>query len=71
MVIGNVASVLSNLRGGRNGHLALTMTSEEYVAQTGFTFAPPHKPGDYPPTIGDTQEQALGTEKFRKNQAMF
>ena len=34
-------------------------------------FVPPHNPGNYLPTMGNSQEQALGTEKFRKNQAMF
>ena len=71
LVSGNGAPVLWNLEGGRNRHLALTMTSKEYSAQTGLAFAPPHKRGDYLPTIGDTQEQALIIEKFRKNQALF
>ena len=71
LVSGNAAYVLSNLGGGRHGHLALTMTSEEYAAQKGLSFVRPHKPVNYPPTMGDTQEQALGTEKLRKNQALF
>ena len=61
----------SNLGGGRDGLLALTMTYEEYKIQTVFAFGTPHNPGDYPQSMGNTQEQALGTEKFRKNQALF
>ena len=51
----NMASVASNLRGGRNGHLALTMTAEYYMAQTGYEFVPPHNPVNYPPTMGNVQ----------------
>ena len=47
------------------------MTSEEYMEQTGFAFVPPHNPGDYPQIMGSAQEQALGTEQFRQNQALF
>ena len=47
------------------------MTSAEYTAYTGFTFLPPHNPGNYPSTMGTAQEQALRIEKFRQNQAMF
>ena len=43
LISGNVAS---NLRGGRHGHLALTMTAKEYMEQTGFAFLPPHNPGN-------------------------
>ena len=43
---GNAASVASNLRGGRHGHLALTITAEDYMEQTGFAFVPPHNSGD-------------------------
>ena len=71
LVSGNVASMLSNLRGGWHGHLTLKMASKEYAAQTGFAFVPPHKPVNYPPTMGYTQYQALGTEKLQKNQALF
>ena len=31
----------------------------------------PHNPGNYPQSIGSAQEQSLGTEKFRQNQALF
>ena len=34
LIIGNAASVASNLRGCRHGHLALTMTDEYYRAHT-------------------------------------
>ena len=54
----------SNLGGDQNKHLALTITSKEYTAQTGYAFVPTHKPGNYPPTMGNTQEKALRTEKF-------
>ena len=60
-----------NLGGGLHRHLALTMTAEEYRAQTGFAFVPPHNPCNYPQRMGNTQEQALGTEKFRQNQVLF
>ena len=61
----------SNVGGGWHGHIALKVTSEEYVAQTGFSFLPPHNLGNYPPTTGNAQDQALRTEKFQKKQAMF
>ena len=44
---------------------------EEYMEQRGFNFVPPQNPGDYPQSTGSAQEQALGTEKFRQNQALF
>ena len=60
----NAASVASNLGVGRHGHLALTIKSEEYTAQTGYAFFPLHNPGNYPPTMGTSQETVLGSEKF-------
>ena len=66
-----MASVASNLRGGRHSHLAITMTLEEYLDQTVHTFIQPHNPGNYPPTMGTSQQQALGTERFQKNQSLF
>ena len=71
LISGNAASVDLNIGGGQYGHLALTMTAEEYRAQTGFAFVPPHNPCNYPQRMGNTQEQALGTEKFRQNQVLF
>ena len=68
---GNTESVLSNLGGGRHGHLALTMTATEYRTQKGFTFVLQHNPGNYPQSMGNAQEQALRTEKFQQNQALF
>ena len=59
------------LRGGRNRHIMLTITSEDYMAQTSYTFVPPHKTGNYPSTTGNAQEQVLGTKRFQKNQALF
>ena len=61
LISGNVAYVASNLGGGRHGHLALMMTDKEYMEQTGFAFFAPQNPGDYPQSMGSTQEQALGT----------
>ena len=44
LISGNAASVASNIGGGRNGHLALTMTNEDYLAQTYYAFVPPYNP---------------------------
>ena len=41
------------------------------MEQTGFAFVTPHKPGNHPQSMGSSQEQALGTEKFAQNQALF
>ena len=65
LVSGNVASMASNFGGCRHRHLALSMTDEEYME------LPPHNPGNYPHRIGSSQEQAIGTEKFQQNQALF
>ena len=59
--------MLSKIGGGRHKQLALTMTSDEYAAHMGFAFVPSHNSGNYPPTIGNAQEQAPGTEKFRQH----
>ena len=67
----STASAASNLRGGRHRHLMLAMTAKEYMEQTGYAFVLPHNPGNYPPTMGTAQKQALRTERFRKNQALF
>ena len=61
------ASVASNLGEGWHGHLALTMTAEEYLSQTGHVFVPPHNLNDQPPTMGTVQDQAPGTKRFYKN----
>ena len=55
LVSGNVVSMSSNLGGGWHGHLALKMTSDEYMVHTGFAFVPPHNPDNYPSIIGNTQ----------------
>ena len=47
------------------------MTAEEYKAQTGFAFVLPQNPGSYPQTMGNAQEQVIGTENFQQNQALF
>ena len=41
------------------------------MEQTGFSFVPPHNPDNYPQSTGIAQEQALGTENFQQNQALF
>ena len=71
LINGNTASVVSNLRGAQHGHLALIMTVKEYMEQTGFAFVTPHNPGNCSQRMGSSQEQALGTENFRQNQALF
>ena len=53
-----------NLGGVRHRNLVLMMTAKEYRVQTVFAFLPPHKPVDYPQSMGNAQEQALRTEKF-------
>ena len=60
----NAAAVASNLGGGGQEHLAMTMTVEEYRSQTVFAFVPLQNPGDYPQSMGSAQEKALRTEKF-------
>ena len=47
------------------------MTANEYVAQMVYTFVSPHNAGYYPPLMGTAEEQALGTKRFQKNQALF
>ena len=63
----NVASVASDIRGGRNRHITLTKTVDYYMAQTGYTFVPPRNPGNFPPMMGTYQEKALRNERFQKN----
>ena len=71
LVSRNTASVALNLKGGGHGHLALNMTAKNYNTQTGFVFVPPHNPVDYPQSMGNAQEKALGTENSRQTQALF
>ena len=47
------------------------MTSNDYAAYTGFEFVPLHNPGNYSPKMGKDKNQALRTEKFQQNQALF
>ena len=61
----------SNLRGCWHGHLRITTTVDDYMAQTGYAFVSPHNPSNYLPIMGITQEQALGTERLRQNQALL
>ena len=70
-ISGNVASMSSNLGGVQHSHLALAMTSESYAAQMVSASVPSHNSGDYLLTMGNTQDQALETEKFKQNQALF
>ena len=67
----NLESGESNLGGGPNGHLTLTITAQYYMAQTGYAFVTPHNSGYFPPTIGTAQEQLIRTERLQKNQAPF
>ena len=64
IIIGNAASVALNLGGGRHVHLELNMTTEDYLAQTGHVFVLLLNPYNYPPMMGTTQEQVLGTRRF-------
>ena len=59
-----MAPVSSNLGRCWHGYLVLKMTSEDYAAQTGFVFMLPHNPGNCLHTMGNAQDQVLGTEKF-------
>ena len=71
LISGNAASVVSYLRGGQQEHLALKIKAEEYMEQIRSAFVLPYNPCKYPQSMGNSQEQALGTEKFRKDQALF
>ena len=46
LISGNAASVASNIGGGWHRHIALTMTEEDYLAQTDYAFVPLYNPGD-------------------------
>ena len=50
-----VASVASNLGGGRHGNLVLMIMAEEYMEQIGTAFVLPHNPCDYPQSMGSPQ----------------
>jgi hypothetical protein len=65
---GNAASVHSNLGGGLHGHLALTLSDEDYLFETGVVFAKPPNP---PPTpvLPPTPTTAQITEANRQNTA--
>ena len=41
------------------------------MEHTGFEFVPLHNSGDYPQSMGSAKEQAIVTENFWQNQAMF
>ena len=71
LIVENAVSVALNLKGGRNVHLALTISAEDYMAPTGYAFLSLHNPGDFPQMIGTSQEQEIITERFRQNQALF
>ena len=71
LISGNAESMVSNLGGGRNVHLALTITTYDYLAQTGHAFVSLYKPIDPPLTMGTAQEQALGTKRLQKKQELF
>ena len=46
LISGNAAYVVSNLEGCRHGYLTQTITSKEYISQTGYAFVPLHNPGN-------------------------
>ena len=71
IISGSRISLASNLSGGRNGHLVLNMTAEDYLEQMGHAFLPSHNRGYYPPKMGTAIEQALGTERLQQNQALY
>ena len=66
-----MASVASNLEGGRHRYLELTTTAEYYLEHMSYAFEPPHNPSYYPPSMGTAQEKALRTKRFQQNQALF
>ena len=70
-ISGNESSLVLNLGGGRNGHLMLTITKEDYISQTGYTFLPPKNLVNYPAAMGTSQAKALGTEIFQNKLALF
>ena len=57
----NVDSVASDLGQVQHSQLDLTMTAEDYLAQTSHAFSSPHNPGYYPPTMVTAQKQTLKT----------
>ena len=60
-----------NLKGVRHIHLVLKMMDKEYMEHTGFVFLSSHNPGDCPQSMGSAQKQALVTQQFQQNQALF
>ena len=58
--------MVPKLKEGRNGHLEITMTAEDYLAQRGHAFLPPQNLGDYPLMMGTDHEQDLATERFQQ-----
>ena len=59
-----------NLDRGRHSHLALTMAADDYLEKICHVFILLYNPGGYPPTLGTSQDQTLGTETFRNIQAL-
>ena len=55
LINGNEASVALNLVGDRHRNLAVKMRANDYRAQTGSVFVPPHNPGEYPQSMGSAQ----------------
>ena len=41
------------------------------MAHICYAIVPPHNINDYPPTMGTSQKKAIGTKRFRQNQALF
>ena len=57
-------SVALNIRGGRNGHLALTTTMEDYLSQTVHIFVSLHNPENYPLTMGTAQRASASNRNL-------
>ena len=71
LISGNAAYMESNFRGGQHGHSTLTMTAEEYMEQTVFSFVPPQKPRRLPTEHGERPIIRAWNRKVPTNQVLF
>ena len=55
IISGNADYIALNFGGRRHGHLAIKMTTEDYLEQVGHVFVPPRNHFDYPPMMGTPQ----------------
>ena len=60
----NTAFVESNFGGALHRNCALKIAAEEYMKQTSYALVPPYSSGDFPPTVGTTQEKGLENDFF-------